>query len=193
MRLRHAAILLLAGAVLTAPAYADEVSDKISQALAAYQNHDSRSALEALDAASHMLREARAGQLKALLPLPPPGWTADPAETSAVSAAMLGGGTTASRTYHHNDEQVEVQLTTDSPMLQGMAALMDSPAAAASGVKIVTIGGQPMSYSARDNGFMSLIGKRVILKVDGNKLTSETTLRTFIASMDFTELQRLAH
>ena len=95
MRLRHAAILLLAGTLAAAPAFADEISDQIERALTAYRNHNTERALTALDAASHALREERASRLAQLLPIAPPGWTADPPETSAVSAAMLGGGTLA--------------------------------------------------------------------------------------------------
>lgn len=192
MRLRRAAIWFLAGVVLTAPAFADEVSDQIQKALAAYQQHDSEAALAALDAAAGKLRQARADALKTLLPTAPPGWTADPAETSAVSAAMLGGGTTASRSYHMGDQRVEVQITTDSPMLQGMAALISSPLGASSGMKTFTVGGQRVAYTADDNDLMTLVGKAIV-KVDGNKQTPEATLRTFLATMDFASLQKIAH
>lgn len=192
MRLRHAVILGFTGAVLAAPARADDIGDQISQAQAAYQKHDAGAALKALDSAANLLRQERANQLKTLLPAPPSGWTADAAETSAVSAAMLGGGTTASRSYHLADEQVDVQITTDSPMLQGMAALVNSPLGASSGVRTVTVAGRPMAYTPSDNGFMSLIGKTVILKVDGNKQTPESDLRTFIAAIDFAAMQKLA-
>ena len=193
MRLRHAAILLLAGAALAAPAYADDVSDQINRAQSAYQNHDLRAALAALDAAANLLRQARADQLKTLLPASPPGWTADAAETSSVGAALLGGGTTASRSYHMGGERVDVQITTDSPMLQGMAALVNSPLAASSGVKTVIVGGRSMAYTPSDNGFMSLIGQKVILKVDGNKQTPEADLRIFLAAIDFGAMEKLAH
>lgn len=192
MRLGRAAILILAGVILAAPAHADDVSDQINQALTAYRKHDTRTALEAVDKAANLLRQQRADQLKTLLPPAPPGWTADPAETSAVSAAMLGGGTTASRSYHRSGEKVDVQLTTDSPMLQGMAALADSPLAASSGTETVMVSGQRMAYTARDNGFMSLIGKRVILKVNGNPQTPEADLRTFLSVMNFTALEKMA-
>ena len=191
MRLRCAAILFLASAVLAVPAFADDISDQIQKALTAYQKHDSEAALAALDAAAQKLRQERANQLQQLLPIPPAGWTADPPETSAVGAAMLGGGTTASRSYHMGDEQVNVQITTDSPMLQQMAALLNGPLGQSSGVKTVTVSGRPMAYTPKDNGFMSLIGKAIV-KVDGNAQTPEPTLRTFLGAIDFTALENLA-
>src|ERR1700733_270889 len=139
MRLRHAVLVLLAGVIGASAARADDISDQIDKAGAAWRAHDSQAAITALEAAANLLRQARADMLKTLLPLPPPGWTADTAETSSVSAAMLGGGTSASRIYHNGAQRVQVQITTDSPMLQGMAALIGGPLASASGVKTVMI------------------------------------------------------
>jgi ATP/maltotriose-dependent transcriptional regulator MalT len=193
MRLRHAVLVLLAGVIGASAARADDISDQIDKAGAAWRAHDSQAAITALEAAANLLRQARADMLKTLLPLPPPGWTADTAETSSVSAAMLGGGTSASRIYHNGAQRVEVQITTDSPMLQGMAALISSPLASASGVKTVMIGGRAVSYTESDNGYMTLVGNKVIVKVDGSKDTPETTLRSFVASIDFDAVEKLAH
>ena len=193
MRLRHLALILLAGVAGATTARADDVSDQIDKAVAAYRAHDNQAAITALEAASNMLHQARADALKALLPVPPPGWTADPAETSAVSAAMLGGGTSATGTYHNGEQRVQVQITTDSPMLMGMAALLSSPMAAASGVKTVTVGGRPLSYTANDNSYMTLVADKIMVKVDGSRDTPEPTLRGFVASIDFAAMEKLAH
>jgi hypothetical protein len=193
MRLRHLVLLLLGCAAGASAARADDISDQIDKAAAAYRAHDTQAAVAALEAASNMLHQARADKLKAFLPLPPPGWNADPAETSAVSAAILGGGTSASRTYHNGEQHVEVQITTDSPMLMGMAALLGSPMAAASGIKTVTIGGRPMSYTSNDNSYMTLVAEKVMVKVDGSKDIPDPILRTFVASIDFGGIEKLAH
>src|SRR5690348_7767903 len=113
MRLHHwaAACVLIAAGVPVARA--DDVADQINEALKAYQNHDAQTAIAALDAAANLLRQVRADALKKLLPPPLSGWTADDAEGSAVGAAMLGGGTTASRKYHNGDQQVEVEILAD--------------------------------------------------------------------------------
>jgi hypothetical protein len=87
---------------------------------------------------------------------------------------------------------VEVQITTDSPMLQGMAALVNGPLAASAGIKTVVVSGRPMAYTTSDNGFMTLVGEKVIVKVDGNKQTPEATLRTFLAAMDYAAMEKLA-
>jgi hypothetical protein len=193
MRLRHAVLVVLASVAGVPAARADDVSDQIDKAAAAWRAHDANAAITALDAAASLLRQARADSLKALLPLPPPGWSADPAETSAVSAAMLGGGITASRSYHNGAQSMQVQITSDSPMLQGMAALIGSPLASASGVRTVMIGGRQMSYTENDNGYMALIANKIVVKVDGSKDTPEPTLRSFVASIDFDSLEKFAH
>jgi hypothetical protein len=195
MRLPCCVLLLsvMIPALNPSSARADDVTDQIDQALAAYQKHDLTVAVAALEAAANLLRQAQADALKAVLPAAPPGWTADPVDTTAVGAAMLGGGTTISRTYHNGDQQVEVQIIADSPMLQGMAALINSPLAAAAGMKTVVIGGRPMSYAANDNSFMTMTAGKTIVKVAGNKTTPEPTLRSFVAAVDFATLEKLAH
>jgi hypothetical protein len=192
MRLRQgmAAVLLIAASA--SGAHADDVTDQINEALKAYQNHDTQTAMAALDAASNLLRQARAEGLKKLLPAAPPGWTADNSESTAVGAAMLGGGTTASRTYHNGSQRVEVQIIADSPMLQGMAALLNSPLAAMGGMKTVVVNGRRMSYNDSDNSYMTLVVDKVIVKVDGNKDTPEPTLKSFVGAIDFAAIEKLA-
>lgn len=193
MRVRWLGLLVACACVGTvAAARADDVTDLISKAMKAYQAHDTEAAMTALDSAANELRQQRADALKVYLPVSPSGWTAEPAQTSAVSAALLGGGTSATRSYQNGEEKVDVQITTDSPMLQGMAALIDSPLAAASGVKAETVAGRRVSYTESDNGFMTLVGQKIIVKVDGNKATPEATLRTFVAAIDFAGLEKFA-
>lgn len=186
-------LLVLISGAHPSPARADDVTDQMDQARAAYQKRDLPTAVAALEAAANLLRQAQADALKAVLPPVPSGWTADQVDTSSVAAAVLGGGTTVSRTYHKADQQVEVQIITDSPMLQGMAMLINSPLAAAAGMKTEVIGGRPMSYAPNDNSFMALVGGKTIMKVTGNKATPAATLRDFIAAIDVATLEKLAH
>jgi hypothetical protein len=186
------AVLLFCIATL-AGARADDVTDQINEALKAYQNHDTQTAIAALDAASNLLRQSRADGLKKLLPPPPPGWTADAPESTAVSVAMLGGGITASRAYHNGIQRVEVQLVADSPMLQSLAALISSPLGAIGGMKTVVIGGRRMSYTENDHTYMTLVADKVIVKVDGNTDTPDATLKSFIGVIDFAAIEKHAH
>jgi hypothetical protein len=193
MRLGRQVLVLLLGLAWIPMARADQVADDLAKASTAWQAHDVEGTLTALDSAAAIVRKARADALKTLLPVAPAGWTADPPQTSAVSGELLGGGISASQTYHNAAQQVQVQITTDSPMLQNMAALLSSPYAKTAGVENVTIAGRSLSYTAGDNSFMTLVAGKVIVKVDGNKATPEATLRTFVTSIDFAAARELAH
>lgn len=185
--------VLLFGIATISGAHADDVTDQINEALKAYQNHDTQTAIAALDAASNLMRQSRADGLKKLLPPPPPGWTADAAESTAVSVAMLGGGVTGSRVYHNGVQRVEVQLVADSPMLQTVAALIASPLGAIGGMKTVVIGGRRMSYTENDHSYMTLVADKVIVRVEGNSDTPDATLKSFIGVIDFAAIEKQAH
>lgn len=192
MRLHYHALVLI-GLACAQPARADDVADDIAKAATAWQAHDTTATLAALNAATNTVHQLRADALAALLPLPLPGWTAEPPQTSALGVDMLGGATSASRTYHTGTQRVEVQITTDSPMLQNMAALLSTPYAQATGVKTETVDGHSVSYTANDNSYMILVADKVIVKVQGNADTPEPVLRTFVAAIDFDAAGKLAH
>lgn len=193
MRLPYCVLLvLLLSGMYPSPARADDVTDQIDQALAAYRKHDLPVAATALEAASNLVRQAQADALKAMLPPAPQGWNADNVNTSAGPAAALGLGTTVSRTYHKDDQQVEVQITAGGRMVQIMAMMINSPVAAATGVKTEVIGGRPLSYVPNDNSFAAMVGGATMVKVTGNKATPETTLRGFVAAVDFAALEKPA-
>jgi hypothetical protein len=192
MRFCHGIAGLLLGVATATGAAADDVTDQINEALKAYQNHDMQAALAALDAATNLMRQVRAESLKTLLPPVPPGWTADDPESSAIGVALLGGGTTANRVYHNGSQRVEVQIMADSPMLQGLAAVLSSPLAAVGAMKTVVVGGRRMSYAADENSFMALVAEKVIVKIEGGKDTPEPTLKSFIGAIDFAAIEKLA-
>jgi hypothetical protein len=185
--------ILLLGIVLPSAGRADDVTDQINEALKAYQNHDTQTAIAALDAATNLLRQSRADALKNLLPPAPPGWTADAAESTAVSVAMLGGGVTASRAYHNGDQRVVVQIVADSPMLQTVAALFNSPLGSIGGMRTVVIGGRRMSYNDNDHSYTSLVADKVIVRIEGDAGTPDPTLKSFIDIIDFAAIEKLAH
>jgi len=190
---RFCRVAMLLIGVATHAARADEVTEQINEALEAYRNHDMQSAVAALDAAANLLRQGRAEGMKKLLPAPPAGWTADPPESTAVSVAMLGGGITANRSYHNGIQQVEVQIVTDSPMLQGLAALVGGPLGTIGGLKTVVIGGRRFSYIENDHSYVTLVADKVIVKITGNADTPEPTLRSFIGLFDYPGVEKLAH
>ncbi|MDP6482332.1 MAG: hypothetical protein QGH70_00615, partial [Nitrospinota bacterium] len=62
------------------------------------------------------------------LPPAPPGWTAEEVETQGM--AMMGGGQVITRAYREESGEgsVKAQLVVDSPMIQGLAMMLNNPA-----------------------------------------------------------------
>ncbi len=186
--------VVVASSVLLAPlaSRADEVADQIKEALSAYQNQDLSTALAALDAATSLMRQQRADAWKAFLPAPPAGWTADDAQVSTAGPVMFGGGTGASRQYRKGDQRVDVTVLTNSPLLQGVGAVLSNIAAATGGARVLVLKGHRMVYLKDDNSFTALIADKVMVKVAGSVATTEESLRQFISLIDFAGLEKLA-
>ncbi|MFQ5445017.1 MAG: hypothetical protein ACE5EK_10425 [Nitrospinales bacterium] len=110
------------------PAYADDVTDSIMEALQQYKKGDLASAAGNLDYAAQLIRQKKGDQLQTLLPPPLPGWKAEDANSQAIGMAMLGGAVTASRKYRKGGSKVTVSIVTDSPMLQSIMMMFTNPA-----------------------------------------------------------------
>lgn len=191
MRLRAITLCCVALAAFVPAARADEVTDQINEALAAYQKKDMATALAALDAAANLMRQARGDAFKTVLPKPLPGWTAEDAEVNVVAAAIMGGGITASRKYRKDDQQVEVEIIADSPIVQSMSAVLNSPLMAMSGASQVVIGGRRMAYMKDDNAYVTMIADRVLVKISASHGVPDEALRGYVAAMDFTAVEKL--
>jgi hypothetical protein len=68
-----------------------------------------------------------------LLPEPPEGWEAEESEAQTMPAAILGGGTSISRSYRRGDESVEITMMADSPLLASLSMMLSNPAKLAAG------------------------------------------------------------
>ena len=184
-RARPLLLLLL----LVNPARADEVTDKIHQGLTAYGKQDYTTAATALDDASALVRQRSTEMWKAFLPDAPPGWTV---ESTDVGAGTLGMGNSASRKYTQDGKGVTITLMTDSPVMQGLAAVLANPMIAAATGKSVMVGGRRFNYVQTDNSFVTLIADRVLLRVKGSDGISEDALKAFLALLNFSEIEKAA-
>jgi len=189
--MRLPAILLCCFLLVAPGARADEVTDQINEALAAYQKKDMQTALAALDAAANLLRQARGDAFKALLPKPLAGWTAEEAEVSVIGAVVLGGGITASRKYRKGDASVSVEIIADSPMVQGMAAMLSSPIIAMGGARQMVVGGRRITYMKDDNAYMTMAADRALVKISGEHGVADETLRAYVSAIDFAGIEKL--
>lgn len=181
-----AASVLLLG---TASAYADDVTDQIQEALAAYEKKDYSTALAALDAAANLIRQSKSEGWKSVLPEPLPGWEAEEAQATAMSAAMMGGGTSIVREYRKGDETVEISIFGDSPMVQAMA-MMFSGAVSGPDSRLVIIDGRKVNYSKNDNSYQTLVANKVLVKVEGSEGVDDKTLRSYLRAIKFAEIEK---
>jgi hypothetical protein len=188
MTLRPFAAGGLCLALAATAAQADDVTDQINEALAAYQRHDLATAATALDAAANLVRQAKAETWKAMLPEPLFGWTADPAESTAVGTAMFGGGTTVSRSYHKGDQSVEIGFVADSPLVQGLGSLMSSGMMTGTDVKLIIVDGRKVTYTKSDNSYTTMAGK-VLVTVKGQAV-EEATLKEYLRAIKFADLEK---
>ncbi len=192
MTVRTLALALLMGGVALFPARADDVTDQINAALSAYGRKDLPKAIAGLEAALSVLRQSRADSYGALLPAAPAGWTADDVETVSIGAAIAGGGTGASRNYHKGGDTVTVSILADSPLLQAVSALASSGMAALGGVRTQIVNGRRTMYMKDDGAFTTIVGDRVLVRVEG-KGQPEDTLKQFLTAIDFPAVERIAH
>jgi hypothetical protein len=49
-----------------------------------------------------------------------------------------------------------------------------------------------MSFNADDNSYMTMVADKIIVKVDGSKETPDPTLKSFIGTIDFAAIEKLA-
>jgi hypothetical protein len=134
-------------------ARADEVTDAINEAMQQYKAGDFAVAASSLDYAAQLIRQKTGGRIVDMLPGPLPGWKAEEATSQAAGAAMLGGGVVAERSYSRGESGVDINITADSPMLQGMMMMLSNPMFATSnGGRLTRIAGQKaiMRYSRQE-------------------------------------------
>ncbi len=122
--------ILIAFALGAGLASADQVTDAIGQANAAYGSGDYKDASTHLQTALVGVNQMLIDLLIDQFPDPPAGWTAEEAE--GIDASMIGAGLFAtlvvSREYYPpNDSVIEVTVAANSPMLSTLRMFMSNP------------------------------------------------------------------
>lgn len=186
-------ISVLILSALTTMVFADDVTDSIQEASEAYAKGDNAKALESLNYAVQLIQQAKAQGLEVLLPQPLSGWTGEKAESTAVGAAMFGGGITVERRYTKADSSISIQIVTDSPMLQGMMALFSNPMfATSSGGKLEKIAGQKVisTYDAskQSGEYKFVIANKYMVTIKGQKVSVED-MKAYAEGIDFKKME----
>ncbi len=121
----------------------DDVLATIEQAVKQYKAGDLAGAASNVDYAAQLIRQKKSEKMKSLLPKPLAGWQAQEASAQAMGTAVFGGGVTVSRKYTRGPATVEVEIVSDSPVLQSVMMMLNNPMfAGAGGGTLETIKGQ---------------------------------------------------
>ena len=188
MRLSLVSAICAASLCLCAPAFADEVEDSIKEGLTAYGQGDLTAAKQALDYASQLIAQKNAEGLGALLPAPLSGWTAEDGESNAAGMAMFGGGIQASRRYSRGEEDVNLQIVGDSPMIATWMPILSNPTMAAAMGKVSKIGKHRVLQS-KDGQVILVVNNRFLVTLDGSAGMDEKM--AYAEALDFDKLEAL--
>lgn len=200
--MRKAAVVLLVvvlGFVWVQGALADEISDTIETAKKLYQDGKYSEASSELQFAVNQIQNLQAEQLKKLLPDALPEWTAEEASASVGSMGFFGGGgLSVSRSYTKEDtrESIEIQILTDSPLLQSMTMFLTNPmmTTAQPDTKLVRIKGEKAveKFSAqRKDGELSVVLEgKTLITVKGRRITDKEILHKYMEILDFDAVKK---
>ncbi|WP_417911479.1 hypothetical protein [Candidatus Electronema sp. TJ] len=172
----------------------DDIINVIEQAVRQYRANDLAGAISNLDYAAQLIRQKKSERMKALLPVPLPGWQAKPASAKSLGAAVFGGGSTVSRDYFTASSALSMEIVSDSPVLQSIIMMLNNPLfAGASGGNIQTIKQQRamIKYNASDrSGEINIVvAGRFIVTIKGRAVDQDTMLR-YAEAMDFEMLAK---
>lgn len=170
------------------PAVGDEIEDSIGTALEAYQAGDVAGAKSEIDYVAQLLSQKQAEALNTILPAPFDGWSQEATTNDAAAGmAMFGGGLSAGADYRRDNENVEIQVMADSPMLAAMMAMFSNPAmASASGGKMKRLGGQKVIETG-DGEIQAMIHNRFMVQVTGSASIEDK--EAYFSAIDFKALQ----
>ena len=148
-------------------AWADDISDAISQAGKAYQAGDLGSAKQALDMAAQLIAQNNAEGLVKVLPQPLAGWTAEDAEANAPGVMAMGGSTASRRYKKGEDVDVQISISADGAYLMQQAAIFSNPQMAGLLGKLVPIGSQK-AIQTKEGNLTLVVANRFVITVDGS-------------------------
>lgn len=190
--MKHSFGLLSAVALLIAlPVRADDVTDNIDAAKAAYKAGNYTEAITALDTANQFVRQKKVELVAKLLPDAPKGWEAAEPETEAAAASILGGGVTAKRSYTRDEASVTIKVQSDSIVMQYAMMLSNPMMLAASGAKMETINGQAvaMTYDKgnKNGNLKAVVDNRYYIEIEGDGVSADD-LRAFAKAFEFAKL-----
>jgi len=199
--MRKAVVVLLVvvlGLMWAQAVLADEISETIERAQELYLEGKYSEASSELQWAVNLIQNLQAEQLKKLLPDPLTGWEAEEATASIGAMGFFGGGLSVSRTYTKEDtrESIEIQILTESPLLQSMMMFLTNPMMSAGqpDTKLVRIKGEKAveKFSAqRKDGELSVVLEgKTLITVNGQRITDKEILHKYMEMIDFEAVKK---
>jgi hypothetical protein len=193
----HLGFILPTALALALPAAArgDAVTATLAAAREAYVAGELQQAIESLEQAGRLVRQARAEQVAKLLPASPEGWTAAKVDQS-VASSLRGGAISVQRDYHHRDGgTLTVRIQSDSPLLQSFAMAFNNPTLmAASNARLEQLHGQKfaVTYHAaqRIGDVKTVIANRYLVSIEAREVTRDQLLE-FAGSINYAQLAAL--
>jgi hypothetical protein len=192
MKTKGLTALLIATIAGSCFLYADEVTDTIKEALAAYEKGDTVQATEDLSYALELIKQQKGNRLKSFLPEPLSGWKAGEVEIQSVGAAMMGGGTTLHRDYHKGDAEIAIEIVTDSPLIQSMSMMFSNPMFAAGKLKRIHRQKAIIEYDAAQHAgkLTMMVDNRILITIEGRNI-SENDLIAYAEAIDIEGMKKL--
>jgi hypothetical protein len=173
---------------LSAPAFADDITEAMDQAAKAYKSGDLGGAKQSLDLASQLIGQKNAESFAALLPNALPGWKAEKPQTTAIGAVGFGASV-ASRSYQNaKGDNVEVQITGDSAMVSQIATFLNNPALAGAMGKLVRVGSQ-RAIQDSDGNIKMVVANKFLVAVDGS--ADAASKLAYAQAIDIAKLTKL--
>jgi len=172
----------------------DDVLTTIEQAVKQYKAGDLSGAASNVEYAAQLIRQKKSEKMKELLPKPLAGWQGEKASAQAMGTAVFGGGVTVSRKYTRGGSRVDVEIVSDSPVLQSVMMMLNNPMfAGAGGGNLQTIKGQRaiVKYdpSAKKGEIDIVVAGRFMITVKGQNV-EEKELVDYAAGVDYAGLSR---
>jgi hypothetical protein len=194
--MRVFAFFLLTAQICAMPVYADEISDQIKEALQSYEKGELGEAISALNYAVGQIQEKRTSELKKVFPAPLPGWKAEETSGTFAPMALFGGGVTVSRHYYTEKgaKTVDIEIISDSPLLQSMMAFITNPAllAAQPGYRLIKIrehkAVQKFTDQEKEGEVSVVIRSRMLVTVKGHGLDKIDDLMGYANAIDYNAL-----
>jgi hypothetical protein len=180
MRFRTVFFALLLGGWLAAPALADDLSNQLDAARAAYAKGDSLRTLSAVQAAISLLNARLLDQFAKVMPPAPAGWDAGPPESQLLDT--IGGGYSLTRGYTKGESTLNASLIVDNPAVTASTAMFQAAPQVASqpGWSRLKVGTEDalvrFDPTTRAGEILLVIGGRVLLQIEGTEIAAQDVL-----------------